>query len=118
MGKQIFLRRMAPKLKKIDDEDKYIAMKEKRRLKEAEKRKKKNSATIIATEVTKATKITKLSDKLKMTTRAFAERRKKQVLRTSVQGDENEITSGQEEARPHLACPVLQMYKVSVIPQG
>ena len=44
-----------------------------------------------------------------MTTRAFAEKRKKQVLRTSVQGDKNEIKSGREEATPHLhvrACAV------------
>ena len=32
MGKQIFWRRMAPKLKKIDDEDKYVALKAKMKL--------------------------------------------------------------------------------------
>ena len=37
MGKQILLPRMAPKLEKLDDEDKYIALKEKLRLKKVEK---------------------------------------------------------------------------------
>ena len=94
---------MAPKLKKLDDEDKYIALKEKLRLKKAEKAPQKTKPTkVIATKVTKATTNTKLSKKLKTTIRAFAERQKKQVLRTSVQGDENKITLGQEEATPHL----------------
>ena len=43
MVKQIFWRRMAPKLKKIDDEDKYIALKEKLRLKKADKLQKKKN---------------------------------------------------------------------------
>ena len=91
------------KLKKIDDEDKYIALKEKTQTKKGGKSPKKTQPTkVIATKVTKATTNIKLSQKLKMTTLAFAERQKKQVLRTSVQGDENKIISGQEEATPHL----------------
>ena len=83
MGKQ--------KLKKIDEEDKYIALKEKLKLKKADKP---------ATKT--ATKNTKLSYKLKRTTRAFAEKSKKHGLGTQVKGDENKIISGQEEATPHL----------------
>ena len=45
MGKQIFWRRMAPKLKKIDDEDKYIALKEKLRIKKGKKSLKKNTTS-------------------------------------------------------------------------
>ena len=96
-------RRMAPKLKKLDDEDKYITLKEKLRIKKGEKAlKNTQTATLIATKLTKAKTTTKLSEKLKTKRRAFAERRKKKVLRTTVQGDENKITSGQEEATPHL----------------
>ena len=72
------------------------------RLKKAEKAFKKTQPTVIATKVTKAKPNTKLSEKLKETRRAFAELRKKKVLRTTVQGDENKITSGQREATPHL----------------
>ena len=36
MGKQIFWRRMAPKLKKLDNEDKYSALKAKMKLKKEE----------------------------------------------------------------------------------
>ena len=36
MGKQIFWRRMAPKLKKLDYEDKYLSLKAKIKLKKAE----------------------------------------------------------------------------------
>ena len=36
MGKQIFWRRMAPKLKKLDNEDKYSALKAKTKLKKEE----------------------------------------------------------------------------------
>ena len=42
MGKQIFWRRMAPKLKKIDDEDKYLALKAKIKLEKDEQALKKN----------------------------------------------------------------------------
>ena len=80
-----------------------IALKEKLRLKKAGKlQRRRKNATKTATKVTKATKNTKLSDKLKTTTRAFAEKRKKHVLRTQVQGDTTDITSGQEEATPTL----------------
>ena len=41
MGKQIFWRRMAPKLKKLDDKDKYIALKAKMKLKRKNKPSKK-----------------------------------------------------------------------------
>ena len=64
MGKQIFWRSMEPKLKKLDDEDKYIALKEKLRLKKAEKTFKKTQPAVIATKVTKAKPNTKLSEKL------------------------------------------------------
>ena len=37
---------MAPKLKKLDDEDKYFALKEKMRLKKAEKALKKHNHTV------------------------------------------------------------------------
>ena len=52
---------MAPKLKQLDDEDKYIALKEKLRLKTAEK----PQPAVIATKVTKAKPNTKLMEKLK-----------------------------------------------------
>ena len=45
---------------------------------------------------------TKTAEKLKETQRIFAEMRKKKVLRTIVQGDESNITSGQREATPLL----------------
>ena len=102
MGKQIFWRRMAPKHKKLDYEDKYLALKAKMKLKKAEQALKKTKKTVIATKVTKAKPITKLSEKLKETRRTFAELRKKKVLRTTVQGDETKITSGQREATPLL----------------
>ena len=68
----------------------------------AEKALKKTQPAVIATKVTKAKPNTKLSEKLKATRRAFEELRKKKVLRTTVQGDESKITSGQREAAPHL----------------
>ena len=43
-----------------------------------------------------------LSDKLKTATRALADKRKKPVLRTSVQINTEDITLGQEEATPTL----------------
>ena len=44
----------------------------------------------------------KVAGKLKETQRIFADMRKKKVLRTIVQGDESNITSGQREATPLL----------------
>ena len=44
----------------------------------------------------------KVAEKLKETQRIFADRRKKKVFRTIVQGDELNITSGQREATPLL----------------
>ena len=55
MGKQIFWRRMAPKLKKLDDEDKYLALKAKMKLKKAEQALKKTQKAVIATKVTNQT---------------------------------------------------------------
>ena len=43
MGKQIFWRRMAPKLKKLDNEDNYLALKAKLKLKGAEQALTKNT---------------------------------------------------------------------------
>ena len=77
---------------KKDDEDKYIALKEKLRLKKSEKALKKTQPAVIATKVTKAKPNTKLSEKLRATRRAFKELRKKKVLRTTVQVDQSKIT--------------------------
>ena len=54
MGKQIFWRRMAPKLKKLNDEDKYLALKAKMKLKKDEQTLKKNHKAVVATKVAKA----------------------------------------------------------------
>ena len=111
MGKQIFWRRMAPKLKKLDDEDKYLALKAKMKLtKEAQALKNKHKA-VIATKVTKTKPYTKVAEKLKETQHIFPEMKKKKVHRTLVQGDESKITSGQREATPimhreGLSCAV------------
>ena len=54
MGKQIFWRRMAPKLKKLDNEDKYSALKAKMKLKKEEQAlKTKTQKRIIATKIKK-----------------------------------------------------------------
>ena len=94
---------MAPKLKKLDDEDKYVALKAKMKLKKEEQALKKNTPkAVVATKVTKAKPLAKVAETLKETQRIFAEKRKKKVLRTIVQGDASKITSGQREATPLL----------------
>ena len=105
MGKQIFWRRMAPKLKKLDQEDKYAELKEKMKRKKEEqtlKTKTKTKKRVVATKLKKAKQNTKVAEKLKETQRAFAERRKQKVYRTIVLGDDLNITSGQREATPLL----------------
>ena len=52
MGKQIFWPRMAPKLNKIVDEDKYLALKAKMKQKKEEHALQKTHKTVIATKVT------------------------------------------------------------------
>ena len=56
---------MAPKLKKLDDKDKYLALKAKIKLKKAEQSLKNTQPAVIATKVTRAKPNTKLSEKLK-----------------------------------------------------
>ena len=78
---------MVPKLKKLDNEDKYSELKAKMKRKKEEqslKTKTKTQKRIIATQ------------------RVFADMRKKKVYRTIVQGDDLNITSGQREATPLL----------------
>ena len=55
-----------------------------------------------ATKFIKATTKKTLSDKLKTATRDIADKRKKHVLRNSVQSDTQDITPGQEENTPTL----------------
>ena len=82
--------------------DKYLALKAKMKRKKEEQALKKTQKAVIATKITKAKPNMKVSEKLKETQRIFAEMRKKKVLRTIVQGDESNITSGQREATPLL----------------
>ena len=64
MGKQIFWRRMAPKLKKLDNEDKYSALKAKMKLKKEEQAlKTKTQKRIIATKIKKAKPNMKVAEK-------------------------------------------------------
>ena len=108
LNKQILWQRMAPKLKNLADEDEFKELKEKLRLKKEAKTKKKTTKT--ATKVIKSTTKKTLSDKPKTALRALADKRKKHVLRTSVQSDTDDITPGQEEELPPCtvrACPVL-----------
>ena len=94
---------MAPKLKKIDDEDKYIALKAKMKRKKEEQALKKNTPKpVVVTKVTKAKPLAKTAAALKETLRVFADKRKKKTLRTIVQGDTSKITSGQRGATPLL----------------
>ena len=97
MGKQIFWRKMAAKLKKLADENKYKELKEKLKLKKTGKVKKKPAKT--ATKVTKATTNKTLSDKLKTATYSLSDKRKKRVLRTQEQSDLEDITSRQDRHR-------------------
>ena len=92
---------MAQKLKKLDDKEKYLALKAKMKLKKEEQALKKTK-TVVATKVTKAKPLAKVAETLKETLRIFAEKRKKKVLRTIVQGDASKITSGQREDTPLL----------------
>ena len=79
----IFWRRMAPKLKKLDDEDRYIALEAKRKLKKEEQAINKNTPkAVIVTKVTKAKPLGKVAAVLKETLRVFAKKRKKKTLRT------------------------------------
>ena len=76
MGKQIFWRRMAPKL---DDEDKYLALKSKMKLNKEDQALTKTQKALIPTKVTKAKPNTKVLEKLKETRRAFASPRGSQI---------------------------------------
>ena len=116
-GKLIFWRRMAPKLKKMDDNDKYLALKAKlKKKKEEQAQKKNNPKPVVVTKApkakAKAKPLGKTAKKMKETLDGFADKRKKKPLRTHVvQGDPTEITSGRNGATPllhreGLACAV------------
>ena len=112
-GKLIFWRRMAPKLKKMDDNDKYLALKAKlKKKKEEQAQKKNNPKPVVVTKAPKAKPLGKTAKKMKETLDGFADKRKKKPLRTHVvQGDPTEITSGRNGATPllhreGLACAV------------
>ena len=84
-GKQIFWRRMAPKLKKIDDEKKYIALKAlMKRKKEEQALKKTIPKPVVVTKVAKAKPLAKTAAALKETLLVSADKRKNKTLRTIV----------------------------------
>merc|ERR1711892_1098580 len=96
-GKLIFWRRMAPKLKTLNDYDKWLELKERLRKKKEEQLK--NKLTKKTVPVTKAKPKPKkqgpLQKKMKETVDSFTEKRKRKPLRTmTVQGDHVLTTSG------------------------
>ena len=95
---------MAPKLKKLDDDDKYLAMKAKlKKKKEEQALKINNPKPVVVTKVNKAKPLTKTAATMKETLASFADKRKKKPLRTHVvQGDPMKITSGQNGTTPFL----------------
>ena len=104
-GKLIFWRRMAPKLKKLDDKDKLVALKAKlKKKKEDQLKNKNNPKPVITTKVkTRGKPLGPLGKKMKETLDSFADKRKKKPLRTLVvQGDPIQITSGQDGTTPLL----------------
>merc|ERR1711892_259207 len=113
-GKLIFWRRMAPKLKTLNDHDKWLELRERMRKKKAEQKQKKllNNPVIATKAKPKQKKLGALQKTIKATMASFAERRKKITLGTNmVQGDPVRTTSGQVGATPHshregLSCAV------------
>ena len=104
-GKLIFWRRMAPKLKSLNDHDKWLELKERLKKKKAEQAEKKlvNNPVIATKAKPKPKKLGALQKTIKATVASFAERRKKITLGTNlVQGDHVLTTSGQVGATPHL----------------
>merc|ERR1712123_124567 len=95
-GKLIFWRRMAPKLKSLNDHDKLLELKERLRKKKAEQAQKKllNNSVIATKAKPKQKKLGALQKTIKATVASFAERRKKIPLGTKlVQGDPVRTTS-------------------------
>ena len=96
---------MAPKLKSLNDHDKWLELKERLRKKKAEQAQKKllNNPVIATKAKPKQKKLGALQKTIKATVASFAERRKKIPLGTNmVQGDPVRTTSGQVGATPHL----------------
>ena len=73
-GKLIFWRRMAPKLKKIDDDEKYLAMRAKLKKKKEEQAQKKKPKPVVVTKATKAKPLGKTATKMKETLDGFADK--------------------------------------------
>ena len=96
---------MAPKLKTMDDHDKWLALKERlRKKKEDQLKNKLNKKPVIDTKAKpKQKKQGPLQKKMKDTADSFADRRKKKPLRTiTVPGDHVLTTSGQNGTTPLL----------------